>query len=131
MTIDEVYRAIPISKKTTLKNENNDERRQMGKIRSPDEGGNREIHPGKACHGVDVPRREREDMYYRVAPICFDEHDGDRYLLALTEDDRVLIFAIEYITGVSETEAMTTFSLPENLDIERFKKRCFDINKVV
>ena len=72
-----------------------------------------------------------EDMYYRVAPICFDEHDGDQYLLASTEDDRVLIFAIEYITEVSETEAMTTFSLPENLDIERFKKRCFDINKVV
>lgn len=71
-----------------------------------------------------------EDMYYRVAPICFEEHDGDQYLLASTEDDRVLIFAIEYITGVSETEAMTTFSLPENLDIERFKKRFFDISKV-
>lgn len=25
-----------------------------------------------------------EDMYYRVAPICFEEHDGDRYLLAST-----------------------------------------------
>lgn len=72
-----------------------------------------------------------EDMYYRVAPICFEEHDGDRYLLASTEDDRVLIFALEYITGVSETEAMTTFSLPENLDIERFKKRFFDVGKVM
>lgn len=72
-----------------------------------------------------------EDMYYRVAPICFEEHDGNRYLLASTEDDRVLIFALEYITGVSETETMTTFSLPENLDIERFKKRFFDVGKIV
>lgn len=72
-----------------------------------------------------------EDMYYRVAPICFDEHDGDRYLLALTEDDRVLIFAIEYITGVSETEAMTTFSLPENFDAERFAQRFFDVERIM
>ena len=72
-----------------------------------------------------------ENMYYRVAPICIKEHDSDRYLLASTEDDRVLIFAIEYITGVGETEAMTTFSLPENFDIERFKKRFFDIGKVM
>lgn len=38
---------------------NNDERRQTDEIRSPDNGGNRRIHPGKACHGVDIPRCER------------------------------------------------------------------------
>lgn len=72
------------------------------------------------------------DIYYRIAPICFKEYNDDWYLLALTKENCVLIFAIEYIIGgVGETEAMTTYSLPENFDIEQFKKRFFNINKVV
>ena len=70
-----------------------------------------------------------EVSYDRVAPICFKEHENEQYLLAITEDDRAAIFLVAHITGVSETEARTTFSLPEGFDTERFAQRFFDAEK--
>ena len=69
--------------------------------------------------------------YDRVAPICFKERENDQYLLALTEDDRAAIFPVAHITCVSETEARTTFSLPEDFDAERFAQRFFDAEKIM
>lgn len=69
--------------------------------------------------------------YDRVAPICFKEHESDWYLLAITEDDRATIFPVAHITCVSETEALTTFSLPEDFDAERFAQRFFDAGKIM
>lgn len=70
-----------------------------------------------------------ETCYDRVAPICFKEHENEQYLLAITEDDRATIFPVAHITCVSETEARTTFSLPEDFDAERFAQRFFYIEK--
>ena len=70
---------------------------------------------------------DSEVFYDRVAPICFKGLENDQYLPALTEDDRAAIFPVAHITCVSETEALTTFSLPENFDSERF----FDAEKIM
>lgn len=72
-----------------------------------------------------------ETGYDRVAPICFKEHENEQYLLAITEDDRAAIFPVAHITCVSETEALTTFSLPEDFDAERFAQRFFDAGKIM
>lgn len=61
---------------------------------------------------------DSKTSYDRVVPICFKEHENDRYLLAITEDDRATVFLIVHITCVSETEARTTFSLPEDFDAD-------------
>lgn len=72
-----------------------------------------------------------ETCYDRVAPICFKGLENDQYLPALTEDDRAAIFPVAHITCVSETEARTTFSLPEDFDTERFAQRFFDAEKIM
>ena len=72
-----------------------------------------------------------ETCYDRVAPICFKGLENDQYLPALTEDDRAAIFPVAHITCVSETEARTTFSLPEDFDAERFAQRFFDAEKIM
>lgn len=72
-----------------------------------------------------------ETSYDRVAPICFKEHENEQYLLAITEDERAAIFSVAHITCVSETEARTTFSLPEDFDAERFAQRFFDAEKIM
>lgn len=64
--------------------------------------------------------------YDRVAPICFKEQENEQYLLAITQEDRATIFPVAHITCVSETEARTTFSLPEDFDAEHFAHRFFD-----
>lgn len=69
--------------------------------------------------------------YDRVAPICFKEHENEQYLLAITQKDRATIFPVAHITCVSETEALTTFSLPEGFDAERFAQRFFDAGKIM
>lgn len=67
--------------------------------------------------------------YDRVAPICFKEHENEQYLLAITQEDQATIFPVAHITCVSETEALTTFSLPEGFDAERFAQRLIDAEK--
>lgn len=73
---------------------------------------------------------DSEVFYDRGAPICFKGVENDQYLPALTEDDRAAIFPVAHITCVGETEARTTFSLPEDFDAERFAQRFFDAEKI-
>lgn len=68
-----------------------------------------------------------ETNYDRGAPIGFMEYENEQYLFAITEDDRVAIFLVAHNTCVSETEALTTFSLPENFDSKQFAQRFFDV----
>ena len=71
-----------------------------------------------------------ETSYERVVPICFKEHESDWYLLAITENNREVIFPGVYITCVSEPESQMTLLL-ENFDSERFTQWFFDVEKIM
>ncbi len=59
------------------------------------------------------------------------EYGYERRRAGVTEDDRAAIFPMPYITCVSETEMLKTFSLPQNFDGERFAQRFFDVEKIM
>ena len=63
-------------------------------------------------------------MYFAVAPVCINEHDGKLYLLSLNQNNSAYAFEITRITELDEYWA--TFSLSDEFDINYFKNRLFN-----
>lgn len=63
-------------------------------------------------------------MYFTVAPVCINEHDGKLYLLSLDQGDTAYAFKITRITAIDEFGA--TFSLSGEFNVNFFKNCLFN-----
>lgn len=66
---------------------------------------------------------KRDLMYFAVAPVCINEHDGKLYLLSLDKNENAYAFEIARITAIDEYWA--TFSLSGEFSINFFKDCLF------
>lgn len=63
-------------------------------------------------------------MYFAVAPVCINEHDGKLYLLSLDKSENAYAFEIARITAIDEYWA--TFSLSREFNIKFFNECLFN-----
>ncbi|MDF9831338.1 hypothetical protein [Parabacteroides sp. PF5-6] len=69
------------------------------------------------------------DMYIETAPICLKEVDGDWYMVGSGREHGIDIYSLKKIKAIGRH--WITFSLPENIDYDRFAERYFEIEKVL
>ncbi len=60
-------------------------------------------------------------MYFAVAPVCIEEHDGKQYLLSLDQRDHAYAFDIARIAAMDEYWA--NFNLCKDFNMELFKNK--------
>lgn len=63
-------------------------------------------------------------MYFAVAPVCINEHDGKLYLLSLDKSENAYAFEIARITAIDEYWA--TFCLSREFNIKFFNECLFN-----